>query len=240
MSSQVPLLLLPGLMNDDRIWKPIQDALPTGRTIGVSPTHQVSEISELAVRAIKSMPSGSFAVGGFSLGGFVALEVCRQVPERVAGLALLDTSARADSDEARASRQKMVDAIASGKSSFAQVAGAFAPRLLHPTHAEGPSILQVLTDMARRIGAAGFARQQAAAMSRQDSRELLKTIRCPALVICGEQDQITPPSLSAETAQLLAGHVDLVQIPECGHMSTLEQPVAVTTAFMKWLRLVDA
>jgi pimeloyl-ACP methyl ester carboxylesterase len=60
------------------------------------------------------------------------------------------------------------------------------------------------------------------------------------LVICGEQDQITPPSLSAETAQLLAGHVDLVQIPECGHMSTLEQPVAVTTAFMKWLRLVDA
>jgi pimeloyl-ACP methyl ester carboxylesterase len=134
----------------------------------------------------------------------------------------------------------MVDAIASGKSSFAQVAGAFAPRLLHPTHAEDPSILQVLTDMARRIGAAGFARQQAAAMSRQDSRELLKTIRCPALVICGEQDQITPPSLSAETAQLLAGHVDLVQIPECGHMSTLEQPVAVTTAFMKWLRLVDA
>jgi pimeloyl-ACP methyl ester carboxylesterase len=240
MAHQTPLLLLPGLMNDARVWKPIQDALSSERKVSVSQTHLADAISPLAASAIDSMPPGKFAVAGFSLGGYVALEACRQAPGRIAGIALLDTGARADSDDAKQGRQDMVDALKSGKANFAQVAGSFASRLLHASHASDKVLLELLGDMARNIGADGFSRQQTAAMSRTDSRDLLKTLHCPALVLCGEEDRVTPPALAEEIAALLPGDVDLVRVPQCGHMSTLEQPVVVVTAFMRWLGRVDS
>ena len=240
MQKQTPLLLLPGLLNDARVWDPMRNALPSGRDVVVAPTHLADTMSALATAALAAMPPGRFAVAGFSLGGYVAFEVCRQAPDRIAGIALLDTGARADSEEATLNRQRMVAALGSGSASFAQVAGGLASRLVHASHAADGPLLELLGDMAQSVGTDGFVRQQTAAMNRQDSRELLKTLHCPALVLCGREDQITPVALSEEMAGLLPGHVELVVIPQCGHMSTLEQPVAVTDAFMRWIRQVDA
>ena len=239
MQNQTPLLLLPGLMNDARVWDPIRHALPGGRHVVVAETHMADTIQALAATAIDAMPPGRFAVAGFSLGGYVAIEVCRQALHRIAGVALLDTGARADSDDAKQNRQRMVAALGSGAASFSQIAGAFAPRLLHAAHAEDPALLALLGDMARHVGSSGFTLQQTAAMNRLDGREVLQTLHCPALVLCGREDQITPPALSEEMAGLLPGDVDLLVVPECGHMSTLEQPAAVAAAFIRWVERVE-
>lgn len=240
MTNPTSLLLLPGLMNDGRVWDPIRKSMPDERHLVTASTHLTDSIAATAASAIASMPPGKFGVAGFSLGGYVAIEVCRQAPERVAGIALLDTGARADSEEAAQNRKRMVAALGSGSASFAQIAGGFAPRLVHEAHANDSQLIDLLGDMARSVGSDGFVRQQTAAMNRLDGREVLKSLRCPALVLCGREDQITPPALSEEMAGLLAGQVDFVVIDRCGHMSTLEQPEAVSAAFVRWTTVVDA
>lgn len=205
----------------------------------VAATHNADTVDALATAAIDAMPHRMSAVAGFSLGGYVALEVCRQVPERITGIALLDSGARADSDETIENRKRMVTALASGSASFSQIASAFAPRLLHELHVNDSQLIGLLSDMARRVGSEGFIRQQRAAMNRPDGRDVLRTLRCPALVLCGREDQITPPPLSEEMASLLMGDVELALIDRCGHMSTLEQPDAVAAAFARWMARVD-
>lgn len=240
MAHPTPLLLLPGLMNDERVWRSIREALPASRHVVVAKTHLHDNVADIAAAAHALMPPGPFAVAGFSLGGYVAFEVCRQVPERIVGIALLDTGARADTDESRQNRQNMISSMDSGKASFGQVAGGFAQRLLHPDHLKDAAMLDLLGDMARTAGREGFVRQQTAAMNRPDSRDTLRTLNVPALVLCGQQDQVTPPALSEEMARLLPGEVELVVVPHSGHMSTLEQPALVTEAFTRWIGRVDA
>jgi pimeloyl-ACP methyl ester carboxylesterase len=236
-----PLLLLPGLMTDARVWDPLIHAASAQRLIVIGQTHTADSIPDLAEQAAASMPDdGPFAVAGFSLGGYVALELCRQQGQRVAGLALIDTSARADTAEARQNRERMVAALQSGEATFAQTLAGFPPKLLHGHHAEDPRLVRLLEGMGRSTGQAGFIRQQTAAMHRPDSRDVLKTLRCPALVLCGVDDQVTPPERSQEMADLMAGDVELVTVPSAGHMTTLEQPQAVVQPFLRWLARVDA
>lgn len=234
-----PLLLLPGLLNDARVWDPLIHAAAPGRLIVVGQTHTADNVADLAAQAAASMPDGPFAVAGFSLGGYVALELCRQVGERIAGVALLDTSARADTAEARQNRERMIAALQSGESTFAKTLAGFPAKLFHPDHADDARLVQLLEGMARSTGQPGFIRQQTAAMTRQDRRDVLPTLRCPALVLCGIDDQVTPPERSQEMADLLAGDLTLVTVPAAGHMTTLEQPQAVVPPFLRWLDQVD-
>ncbi|WP_422018466.1 alpha/beta fold hydrolase [Roseateles sp.] len=235
-----PLLLLPGLMNDARVWDPVLQALPPGRTVVVGRTHTADGVADLAASVLAQMPAGRFAVAGFSLGGYVTLELCHQARDRIAGVALLDTSARADTDDAKQNRQRMIDALVSGSASFTQTLGQFPAKLFHPAHAQDPALVALLEDMARSIGQAGFVRQQTAAMNRPDRRDVLKTLDVPALVLCGREDQTTPPERSEEMARLLAGDVELVLVPDAAHLTTLEQPAAVVAPFLRWLARVDA
>lgn len=235
-----PLLLLPGLMNDERVWDPVVLAVPPGRTVVLGQTHTADNVADLAASALAQMPAGRFAVAGFSLGGYVALELCRQAPERIAGLGLIDTSARADTDDAKQNRQRMIDALGSGSVTFTDTLAPFPAKLFHPAHAQDPELVGLLEDMARRIGQAGFVRQQTAAMNRPDQRDVLKALSVPALVLCGRDDQTTPPARSEEMAQLLPGDVELVLVPDAAHLTTLEQPAAVAAPFLRWLARVDA
>lgn len=234
-----PLLLLPGLMTDGRMWDPILHALAHERLVVIGQTHVADNMADLASAAISNMPDGPFAVAGFSLGGYVALELCRQAPGRVAGLALIDTSAQADSAEARQNRQRIIDALMSGSSSFAETIAPFPSKLLHPAHAEDPALRRLLEGMARSVGEAGFVRQQKAAMDRQDRRDVLTRLNCPALVVCGREDKVTPPERAEEMAGLLPGNVELVLVPDAGHLTTLEQPAAVVAPLQRWLAKVD-
>ncbi|RYF31083.1 MAG: alpha/beta hydrolase [Comamonadaceae bacterium] len=238
MKSTIPLLLFPGLMNDERVWAPLMPQAREGRHVHIAQTHLHGNVETSAREAIAAMPPGQFAVAGFSLGGYVAMETCRQAPERIAGVALLDTGARPDTEEAKQSRLRMVQAMGSGAASLDQIAAGFATRVVHPSRLSDKGLLALLADMAKTIGSEGFARQQQAAMDRVDSRELLKTLHVPSLVLCGREDQITPLALSEEMAALLPD-AELVVVEISGHMTTLEQPGAVAAAMLRWLHRVD-
>ena len=237
-ATSVPLLLLPGLMNDDRVWSKQLTTFSNGRKVVVSRTDGQDNMTLLAQTALATMPIGPFAVAGFSLGGYVALEVFRQAPERVIGIAMVDTGARPDSDQAKAMRQRMIDGVGSGAADFSSVATAFLPRVVHPSKVNDKPLTELLISMAKTIGSAGFVRQQQAAMGRADSRELLAVIFCPALIVCGRQDQIAPQELSEEMAECIPG-ADLVLLDECGHMAPLERPDSVSAAMQSWLTKVD-
>lgn len=185
------------------------------------------------------MPPGRFAVAGFSLGGYVALQVCGLVQQRIAGVGLLDTGARADSDEAKRARINMVQTITAGTAMLDQVAASFAARVVHPSRLQDQALLTLLADMAASVGSDGFAKQQQAAMDRSDRRDLLPRLDIPALVLCGRQDQVTPLALSEEMAALLP-RAELVTVELSGHMAPIEQPDAVSAAMLAWLELVDA
>ena len=244
MNHATPLLLLPGLMNDARIWEPLTTAIEGARTVQVAPTHLHDSIAESAHAAIAAMPAGAFAVAGFSLGGYVAQEVCRQAGDRIAGLGLLDTGARADTEEVKQSRDRMIQAVdgaegAGTPTTFGQVAQGFAARIVHASRLQDGELLRLLFDMAATVGSQGFVRQQRAAMNRADTRDLLPRIDVPAVVVCGRDDQVTPFGLSEEMAALLPD-AELVAVAESGHMSILEQSAPVVAALLRWLQRVDA
>ena len=243
MNHATPLLLLPGLMNDARIWNPLTTAIAGERTLHVADTHRQGSIAESARDAIAAMPAGPFAVAGFSLGGYVAQEVCRQAGGRIAGLGLLDTGARADTEEVKQARERMIQSVdgaeGAGAATFGQVAQGFAARVVHASRLQDQALLHLLFDMAAKVGSQGFVRQQRAAMNRVDTRELLPLLHVPAVVVCGREDQITPFSQSQEMASLLPD-AELVAVAEAGHMSILEQPATVVAALVRWLQRVDA
>jgi len=183
-------------------------------------------------RRILSAAPARFALVGLSMGGYIAFEILRQAPERIAKVALLDTSARADAPEQTAMRRAQMALAAQGQ--LAEVVEQQFPRLVHRARRADGALREVFTLMAEEVGAAGFIRQQTAISGRIDSRPALGSIRCPTLVLVGEGDELTPPERAAEIAAGVPG-ARLTTVPQCGHMSTLEQPDEVTRALLEWL-----
>jgi pimeloyl-ACP methyl ester carboxylesterase len=168
------------------------------------------------------------------MGGYVALEIMRQAPERVLALALLDTSARPDTEQATELRKTL---MALARTDFDAVVDSITPRLLHPSHLANKALVKLIADMAHALGAQVFERQQTAIMGRLDSRPFLSAITCPSLVLCGREDALTPLELHQEMAAGIP-RADLVVVEHCGHMSALEQPQQVTAALAAWLSAV--
>jgi pimeloyl-ACP methyl ester carboxylesterase len=231
----LPLLALPGLLCDERLWRPQAQALGGDRAVTSLPLTPEASMAELAAAALARAPAGRFALAGLSMGGYLAFEIVRRAPDRVAALALLDTSARPDTDEAKAARRS---AIAQSASDFGGVVDALLPRLLHPSHLDDASVTGTVRDMAARIGRDGYVRQQEAIMGRADSRPTLAQIRCPTLVLCGREDALTPLALHEEMHAGIAG-AELAVIERCGHLSTIERPDEVNAALRRWLARID-
>lgn len=237
--SKLALLLLPGLTCDERLWQHQVAEFGAERTITSFALLPEDSMEALAHKALARMPPGRFALAGLSMGGYLALEIVRQAPERVAGLALLDTSARNDTEEARSNRRRLMAQASAGPSGYAEAVSQLLPKLLHPDHLGDSALVNLVADMAAGVGADGFFRQQTAIMGRADSRPLLAHIACPTLVLCGRQDQLTPLVLHEELQAGIPG-AHLVVVDQCGHMSTLEQPAQVNRALAQWLELADA
>jgi pimeloyl-ACP methyl ester carboxylesterase len=223
------LLLLPGLICDARLWRDVMTGLDARST--VADLTEDDSMAGMAARALAAAPP-RFALAGLSMGGYVALEIMRQAPERVTHLALLDTSARADDAGRRETRRKGIEMVGQGK--FIGVSRGLLGSLIAPQHM-GTEVARDVQAMSERVGQAAYLRQQVAIMNRVDSRPLLETITVPTLVGVGEADKMTPPELAEEIAAGIAGS-ELVRFPDSAHLPTMENPAAVIAAMEKWLK----
>lgn len=230
------IVLLPGLLNDARLWQPQVDGLSDIANATVADLTGANSISALAQSVLTQAPAGKFALAGLSMGGYVALEIMRQAPERVLALALLDTYARADTPEASEGRKKLMH---QAETDFSGVLDILLPKLVHESQLNDARIVDVITAMAHSLGIKVFFSQQQAIMSRIDSRDSLEKISCPTLILCGRDDVITPVAVHEEM-QAAIPDSQLVVIENCGHLSTLGQPAAVTAAMRSWLERIKS
>ena len=229
----VSLVLVPGLLCDERLWQPQAERLADLPDPIIANVIGDGSVSEMARSVLDAAPSAErFALAGLSMGGYVALEVMRVAPERVARLALLDTSARADTPEQTSERRELIELAEKGR--FEEVPRRLLPRVLHPDRLDDERLTSTVFGMADAVGPEAFVRQEEAIIGRPDSRETLSGIACPTLVLCGREDALTPLPLHEEMASLIPGS-RLRVVEKCGHLSTLERPEAVTAALREWL-----
>jgi pimeloyl-ACP methyl ester carboxylesterase len=222
------LVLLPGLICDERLWRDVIAGL--GVPAMVADLTQDDSIEAMAARTLASAPT-RFALAGLSMGGYVAFEIMRQAPERVTHLGLLDTSARPDTEERKATRRKGIEMIGQGK--FIGVSRGLLGQLVARHHL-GTPLAEEVQAMSERVGPEAYKRQQVAIMNRVDSRPTLAQIRVPVLVGVGEVDKMTPPELAEEMAAEIAG-AELVRFPDSAHLPPMENPSAVVDAMTRWL-----
>ncbi|MCW8914742.1 MAG: alpha/beta hydrolase [Magnetovibrio sp.] len=232
MGEKQTLILVPGLLCDAALWQnQIIDLLDVC-DVSVADITWGDSMEVLAQGVLDEAPD-EFALAGLSMGGYVVQEIMRQAPERVTHVAFVDTNARADTPEQTLNRQRMIKIAEEGR--FESIAPEMLPNLVHPDHVDDPKSGQVFLTMAANVGSEAFIDQQTAIMNRVDGRADLGKIACPTLVLCGEQDALTPVKVHQEIVDGVGDHAKLVVVPDCGHLSPLEQPEAVTDAFRAWL-----
>ena len=232
MTESVPIVLVPSLNGSARLYAPQVPELWRLGPVTIADHTRDDTMAAIAKRILDNAPP-RFHYIGLSMGGYLAFEIMRQAPERVAKMAILDTSARADIAEIIALRKERIALAKSGR--FEEVIETTWGPLVHPSQREGTPLKAIHVAMCRDVGAERYVRQQTACMTRIDSRPTLASIRCPTLVIVGAQDEPTPPELAEEIAQGIPG-ARLVKVPECGHFSTIERPETVTKELIAFLR----
>jgi pimeloyl-ACP methyl ester carboxylesterase len=231
MNTLLPLVLIPGLLCTSLFYA--ASLVPLGREGPVTIANHTRDDSMAAIaRRILADAPPRFALAGHSMGGYVAFEIMRQAPERVAKLALLSTAARADLPEQSEARRAQIALALGGR--FGEVPDLQFPRLVHAARQGDPELRAAIRQMAEDVGAEAFVRQQNAIMQRPDSRPTLATIRCPTLVLVGDADALTPPERAQEIAAGVVG-ARLLTLAGCGHMCAMEAPEATTRALVAWL-----
>jgi len=223
------VFILPGLLEDADAFSQQVDALRAITACTAADLTQQETIAGLAADALRQAPAGPLALVGHSMGGYVALEILRQAPERIERVALLNTHARPDSPEATDNRKRL---MALAERDFPAVIRTLLPRLVLEEHLELAS--GAITEMALATGREAFLRQERAIIGRIDSRPHLPRVRCPALVVAARQDQLMPVELLQELASAIPG-ARLEIIENSGHMASIEQPEQVTRLLVDWL-----
>ncbi|MBK6800620.1 alpha/beta fold hydrolase [Novosphingobium sp.] len=218
----LPIVLITGQLLTDAVWQPLLDAWGD-REVIVADNRSDDTIAGFATRLLDSAPP-RFVLIGHAMGGFVAFEVMRRAPQRVAKLVLISTLASADGPAQTARRQGYIDLVQAGK--FETVVEERIPILFPEARRGDERLLGIARQMAAETGAETFLAQQRAIMARENSRPRLGEIAVPTLVIWGEEDGITSRAHQEELVSLIDGS-RLAVVPGAGHLVTLEAPEVV-------------
>lgn len=227
----LPLVLLPGMMCDARLFAPQIAALSATRAIHVAPLTDHDTTAALADAVLADAPP-RFALAGLSMGGIVAMEIMARAPARVARLALLDTNPRAETPAMQARRAPQIAAAERG-----DLARVMREEMKPNYLADGPgqrAILDLCMEMALALGPQVFIRQSRALRDRPDRQDRLRAVTVPTLVLCGAEDRLCPLDRHVLMRDLIPG-AQLAVIPGAGHLPTLEQPDRTTAALADWL-----
>ena len=230
-NSKTPLILAPGLLCDESLWAHQTRYLSDIADIGIAETTLDDNLAAMARRILDAAPP-RFALAGLSMGGYVSLEIMRQAPQRIERLALIDTSADADSPEQRERRLGFIDQVNHG--AFKGVTSRLLPLLIHEDRLGDDVLTTRIMAMAEHVGKDAFLRQQNAIMNRKSGIDDLADLSCAVLVMCGRQDMLTTLDQHRAMAAAAPG-AKLVIVEDCGHLSPLERPYAVSAALRYWL-----
>ena len=231
----IPLVLLPGMMCDARLFAPQIAAFSGQRPLHCAPIGAHDTVQALASEVLRQAPP-RFALAGLSMGGIVAMEVLRQAPHRVANLALMDTNPLAEHETVRARRLPQIDKVRAG-----QLASVMRDEMKPNYLTDGPlrgAILDLCMEMALAQGPQVFVNQSRALANRPDQQDTLRAYHGPALVLCGRHDALCPLSRHSLMHDLIASST-LRVIENAGHLPTLEQPQNTTSAMAAWLETCD-
>ncbi len=221
------LLLIPGMLNDGRVWTPVAERLAgvaDVRVADVSHQDSIAGMRRDAWALVADVPAGvPLVIAGFSMGGYVLQDMLAHPARPVNGLLFLDTSAQPDTEQSLRGRDKTLAAIEADYPRFVDGVLGF------NTHSASEALRSELRQMMLDLGAETARRQVRAIMGRQDHRSLLPAITVPTAVLCGRHDRVTPPALSEALAQSVPG-AQLQLVDDAGHMLPREQPQAVAVA----------
>ncbi len=227
-----PLVLLPGMMCDARVWATQMTVMSYERPVTIAPVCGVDRIEEAASELLSALPA-KFALCGHGMGGAVALELFRRAPERVIRLALLGTNPLSDTPQEAADREPRMIGAKAGR--FERMLEAD----ILPRHVGGgprrTAAMAELNEMALSLGPDIFAKQERAMQRRRDQQGTLRRITQPTLILAGSEDQIVPPKRQEFLAELIP-YAKFTQLHGVGHMSMLEDPEGVTSALYDWMR----
>lgn len=226
-----PLVLLPGMMCDARLFAPQIAAFSQERSVHVAPIIAHDTVEALASEVLANAPP-RFALAGLSMGGIVAMEIVRQAPDRVRKLCLMDTNASAETDAVKAAREPQIVAAKAGQLRSV-MRDEMKPRYL----TDGPKrqeILDLCMDMALGLGPDVFVRQSRALQTRPDQRETLLHVSVSTLILCGKDDTLCPLDRHILMRDLIPD-AQLEIIESAGHLPTLENEVSANNAMRKWL-----
>lgn len=250
----MPVLLVHGFPLDHTMWAAQIDALtercrviaPDLRGFGQSPLGKadpargisMEEYADDLVELLDALAIHEpIVLVGFSMGGYIAWPFVRTYASRLKALVQCDTKAVADTDEARAVRLKMAEHVSEWGS--ARVAEIMGPKL----HAKGAcdkkqAVVAAVRRVVERTSPAAIAAAQRGMAARPDMTSLLPTIRVPALVLVGAEDAISPPKEMQSVAAAIP-NAEFVEIPDAGHMTTMENPAAVNAALLNFVQGVS-
>jgi pimeloyl-ACP methyl ester carboxylesterase len=226
-----PLLLVPGMMCDARLYADQIAAVSRERAVQVAPITGADTVEAMADQIIYHAPP-KFALAGLSMGGIVAMEIIRRVPMRVTRLALMDTTPLSETPVQAATREPQIARAKAGR--LAEVmAEDMKPDYLAP----GPgraAVLKSVVQMALDLGPEVYVRQSRALQRRPDQQRTLRGVKVPTLILCGRHDGLCPVRRHDLMAGLVPGAV-LEVLEDAGHLPTLETPDATTAALRRWL-----
>lgn len=228
---KTPLVLLPGQLCTELLWRAQVDALADIVEPAVVVLDGQDTVAGMAEHVLSRSPA-RFALAAHAMGGFVAFEILRRAPERVTKLALLSTLAPADTPKQTVRREGYLRLVEQGK--FDQIIEERIPMLVHPDRVGDAPLCAALRKMASDTGPDAFRRQQRAIMTRPDSRPSLAAIACETLIVFGRADGITTLEHQGEMLERIP-RARLEIIEDSGHMMTLERPETVTTLLREFL-----
>jgi pimeloyl-ACP methyl ester carboxylesterase len=226
-----PLVLLPGMMCDARVFAHQINDLSRERAVTIAPITRGERIGDIAADILTQMPA-KFALAGLSMGGIVAMEVLRLAPDRVTRIALMNTNPLSETPTSAAAYEPWIVGATAGR--LEEVMADFMrPDYLAPG-AQRAQVLALVQTMARSMGPEMFVQQARALQRRMDQQKTLRRLKCPALVLCGEHDLLTPVKRHQFMAELIP-YAQLKVIENAGHLPVLEQPEATTEALRTWM-----
>ena len=230
-----PVLLLPGMMCDDRLFAYQRDRLNQDTdgqiSVLIPPLDEASSMSDLAARLLATAPP-SFCLCGLSMGGILAMEMIAQAPHRVERLALMDTNPLAETPEGIIRRNRQIADVRAG--GLKQVMAEEMKPLYLADRPDKAELLQLCMDMALSLGKAAFINQSLALRDRPDQTETLRSVRCPTLILHGAEDRLCPPERHHLMHQLIP-HATLVTVQKAGHLPPLEAPEDTLHHLLGWL-----